>query len=81
MDGVDYEAICKLAREEASAAVKRLVQDRMLQGEALDAEGLLTWGTGNFRNEEYENEVFGAFESYLHYIHYVIENTPVPLHV
>lgn len=80
MDGVDYEAICKLAREEAAHAVRRLAQDRMLQGEALDGEGLLTRGDGK-DEREYENEVFGAYESYLNYIHYIIEQTPVPLHV
>lgn len=76
MDGVDYEAICKLAREEAAHAVQRLAQDRMLQGEALEAEGLLS-----LTSEDRDNEIFAVYESYLNYIHYVIQNTPIPLHV
>lgn len=76
MDEVDYEAICKLAREEAAHAVQRLAQDRMLQGEALEDKGLLS-----LIEEDRDNEIFGAFESYLNYIHYIIQETPIPLHV
>jgi hypothetical protein len=79
MDGVNYSRICELAKEEAMHAVARLAQDRMLQGEALDADGLLSWG--NEKDETRDNESFAAFESYLNYIHYVVQNTPIPLHV
>lgn len=78
MDGVDYAKICDLAREEALHAVKRLMQDRMIQGEALDAEGLLR---PDLKSDDHDDEVFAAYESYLTYIHYIIEQTPIPLHV
>lgn len=79
MDGVNYYGICDLAREEALLAIKNLIQDRMGQGEVLGDKNLLS-GLDKV-DDVFDNEVFGAYESYLNYLHYIVEQTPIPLHV
>lgn len=78
-DGVNYPEICDLARKMVLDKIIDMTQDRMIQGENLNDEGFLSWG--NTKDEAHDNEAFAALESYLHYIHYVVENTPIPLHV
>ncbi len=79
MVGVDYAHLCELARSEVLERIKSMTQDRMVQGEVLSDEGMLSWFDGG--NDEFDNEVFAAYESYLNYIHYIVQNTPIPLHV
>jgi hypothetical protein len=78
-DTVAYSGICDLARAMVLDKIKDVASDRMIQGEALNDEGYLSWG--NVRDQEHDNEAFGALESYLNYLHYVVENTPIPLHI
>lgn len=80
MDGVDYAHLCELARREVLETIKSMAQDRMVQGEVLSDEGMFSWLDGD-DSDKFDNEVFAAYESYLNYIHYVVQNTPIPLHV
>lgn len=77
-EGVDYSHLRDLARREVLEKIKSMAQDRMVQGEVLDEEGMFSWLEDG---EEFDNAVFTAYESYLNYIHYIVQNTPIPLHV
>lgn len=78
MDGVDYAGICDLAREQALDTIMNLASDRVSQGNALNDAGFLSWLT---KNDDHDNEVFGAYESYLNYLHHVVHDAQIPLHV
>jgi hypothetical protein len=79
MDGVNYAGICDLARQMVLEDIKGAAQDRMIQGEMLNDKGFLSWGIK--KDKARDDEAFGALESYLNYLHYVVEQAHIPLHV
>jgi hypothetical protein len=78
MDGVDYAGICDLARERVLERIMELASDRMQQGDALNDTGFLSWLP---TNDDHDNEVFGAYESYLNFLHDAVKKVEIPLHV